>query len=189
MSLPLILKCDVRGLPAGWINWQEAACFYARKRVRWEVGEKKFQLCGGINSTGEQTIMEIGSIIAVADRSRKFDLTPRLTNKALFERDQNLCLYCGDVLSIKKLTRDHVFPKSRGGANTWENCVTACQDCNSKKGDKTPEEAHMKLLAVPYAPSFAEYLILSNRRILTDQMEFLKSFAKNKSILLRKTSH
>jgi 5-methylcytosine-specific restriction endonuclease McrA len=76
------------------------------------------------------------------------------------------------------LTRDHVVPASRGGSSAWENCVTACRHCNQRKDDRTPEEAGMKLLAVPYTPNLAEYLILSNRRILADQMEFLLSFAR-----------
>lgn len=189
MTLPLILKCDVAGLPVRWINWQKASCFYARKCVRWEAGEKRFVLRGGVNKNGEQTTLELNSIIAVADKSRSFDLTPRLTNRGLFERDQNICLYCGSSYSVHTLTRDHVQPKSRGGANEWENCVSACKKCNSYKGDRTPEQAGMKLLAVPYAPSLAEYLILSNRRILADQMEFLKGFSKNKSILERLPKH
>src|SRR3546814_5368592 len=65
------------------------------------------------------------------------------------------------------------MPASRGGASIWENCVTACRSCNQRKDDRTPEEANMRLLAVPYIPNLAEYLILSNRRILADQMEFL----------------
>src|SRR3546814_2454131 len=65
------------------------------------------------------------------------------------------------------------MPASRGGASIWENCVTACRSCNQRKDDRTPEEENMRLLAVPYIPNLAEYLILSNRRILADQMEFL----------------
>jgi len=53
--------------------------------------------------------------------------------------------------------------------------VTACKRCNTRKGDKTPEEARMPLLAIPYVPNVAEYLVLRNRRILGDQMEFLKT--------------
>ena len=51
--------------------------------------------------------------------------------------------------------------------------VTACVACNLRKGNRTPQQAHMPLLAVPYRPSWVEHLILSNRNILADQMEFL----------------
>ena len=101
-----------------------------------------------------------------------------LTNRTLFQRDRNLCLYCGREFSVRDLTCDHVLPASRGGRNVWENCVAACRACNQRKNNRTPEEARMKLLAVPYTPNLAEYLILSNRRILVDQMAFLKACSR-----------
>lgn len=181
--IPSILKLDAGGMPVSWIRWQSAVTLYARNRVCWEAGEERFRIFGGLNSrTGERSTFEIGSIIAVADRSRRFASgVPLLTNRTLFQRDRNLCLYCGSQFSQNLLTRDHVLPASRGGQSVWENCVTACERCNHKKADRTPEESGMKLLAVPYTPNLAEYLILSNRKILADQMEFLQNFAAKKA--------
>jgi 5-methylcytosine-specific restriction endonuclease McrA len=178
--IPSILKLDTGGLPVAWINWQSAVTLYTRDRVVWEAGKERFALHGGVCArTGEQSRIEIGSIIAVGDRSRRFERgVPLLTNRTLFQRDHNLCLYCGQQFSTSQLTRDHVVPVSRGGECVWENCVTACKHCNQRKDDRTPEEAGMKLLAVPYTPNLAEYLILSNRKILADQMEFLLAFAR-----------
>lgn len=178
--IPSILKLDVGGLPVGWIRWQTAATLYARERVRWEAGDAHFVVHGGISSlTGRRSHLRIGSIIAVADRSRKFSGgAPMLTNRTLFQRDRNLCLYCGREFPVRELTRDHIVPVSRGGETIWENCVAACRTCNQRKNNRTPEEAGMKLLAVPYLPNLAEYLILSNRRILADQMEFLQGFSR-----------
>src|SRR3546814_6396365 len=68
-----------------------------------------------------------------------------------------------------------VMPLSRGGRDIWENVVAACFHCNSRKGGRTPQQASMPLLAVPYRPSWVEHLILSNRNILADQMAFLKN--------------
>ena len=84
-----------------------------------------------------------------------------------------LCLYCGSHFHRGELTRDHVMPVSKGGRDEWENVVTACWSCNVRKGGRTPQQANMPLLAVPYRPSWVEHLILSNRNILADQMEFL----------------
>ena len=153
---------------------------YARNRVCWEAGAERFRIYGGVSAhTGRRSSVEIGSIIAVADRSRRFAAgVPLLNNRTLFERDENLCMYCGGQFSSSQLTRDHVVPVSRGGDNVWENCVTACRRCNQAKDDRTPEQAGMKLLAVPYTPNLAEYLILQNRRILADQMDFLRTFAR-----------
>jgi hypothetical protein len=179
-SIPAILKLDAGGLPVSWIPWQTAVTLYARERVRWEAGEERFVIHGGTcAATGRPSSIQIGSIIAVADRSRRFERgVPLLTNRTLFQRDRNLCLYCGQQYPLSYLTRDHVVPASRGGASVWENCVTACRTCNQRKDDRTPEEAGMKLLAVPYIPNLAEYLILQNRRILADQMEFLLAYAR-----------
>lgn len=180
--IPSILKLDAGGLPVSWIRWQTAVTLYARNRVCWEAGEERFLVRGGFNAAGNRSAVEIGSIIAVADRSRRFEgNAPLLTNRTLFQRDRNLCLYCGDQFHTSELTRDHIIPASRGGASVWENCVTACRHCNQRKDDRTPEEAGMKLLAVPYIPNLAEYLILSNRRILADQMEFLATFARRRA--------
>jgi hypothetical protein len=186
--IPSILKLDAGGLPVGWIRWQTAVVLYARDRVRWEAGEERFEIRGGTCAqTGQQSKIEIGSIIAVSDRSKRFEKgVPLLTNRTLFQRDQNLCLYCGHHFSVNQLTRDHVIPASRGGLTIWENCVTACRGCNQKKDSRTPEEATMPLLAVPYTPNLAEYLILQNRRILADQMAFLKGYARKQARTLPK---
>lgn len=181
--MPSILKLDIGGMPVGWIRWQTAATLYARDCVRWEAGAEQFIIHGGTNGrTGLPSELRIGSIIAVADRSRRYSggNAPLLTNRTLFQRDRNLCLYCGRLFSPNDLTRDHIIPASRGGGSIWENCVTACRNCNQYKDDRTPEEAGMKLLAVPYIPNLAQYLILSNRRILADQMEFLLAYARKK---------
>lgn len=127
-TIPAILKLDAGGLPVGWIRWQTAVVLYARDRVRWEAGEERFEIRGGTCAlTGRQSKIEIGSIIAVSDRSKRFERgVPLLTNRTLFHRDQNLCLYCGHHFAVSQLTRDHVIPAARGGLTIWENCVTAC---------------------------------------------------------------
>ena len=67
-------------------------------------------------------------------------------------RDKNICQYCRKSFPTEKLTIDHVIPKSRGGAKSWTNLVTACKKCNQKKGCRTPEECDMILLKKPCRP-------------------------------------
>jgi 5-methylcytosine-specific restriction endonuclease McrA len=74
-----------------------------------------------------------------------------LSRKNILRRDGYRCQYCGTTTG--NLTVDHIIPKSRGGADTWENLVTACISCNNKKGNRTPEEAGMKLIARPRKPN------------------------------------
>lgn len=71
-------------------------------------------------------------------------------------RDGHQCQYCGDKTS--KMTIDHVIPVSKGGQNTWENCVTCCPKCNSKKGNKPLEERGMKLQRKPQEPSAQHFI-------------------------------
>ncbi|HPD33070.1 MAG TPA: HNH endonuclease [Candidatus Kapabacteria bacterium] len=74
-----------------------------------------------------------------------------LSRKNIFRRDGMQCQYCGK--KNVQLTVDHIIPRSRGGTDTWENLATACVTCNNKKGNRTPEEAGMKLLAIPKKPN------------------------------------
>ncbi len=173
-----LLSLDAHGRVLNWISWQEAACLYSRDAVVWTLGDPCIELRGGTDRfSGEQTLLELHPIIASRGhvRSKSWDPTPTLTNTALFARDANICMYCGSTYTRPHLTRDHVQPVSRGGKDLWENVVTACIACNSRKGSRTPQQASMPLLAVPYRPSWVEHLILSNRNILADQMAFLKA--------------
>ena len=182
-----ILRINTAGAPVEWLSWQQAVCLQARELVNWSYGEEVFRIRGGYSRlTGEQTVVTLNSIIAckgkVYGKQRK---EPPLTNRALFRRDQNMCLCCGNHFDNIKLSRDHVVPLSRGGEDAWTNVVTACKRCNARKGNRLPDETNMELLALPYRPNHAEYLALSHSgRILVDQMAFLqKQFSANSRFL------
>lgn len=95
------------------------------------------------------------------------------TRPNLYRRDEHSCQYCGVKMAAERLTIEHVMPRSRGGPTSWENCVAACEDCNSRKADKTPKEAGMKLRKQPHRPSEKPKLPLP-RRIRPSWMPFLK---------------
>lgn len=188
MSSPLILRLDVSGSPIRWVPWQEAVSLYARDMVAWTAGETALTFYGGFcRLTGERSSITVNSIIAVKrSNSAKYlkRTVPPLSNHELFRRDGRLCMYCGHEYPESLLTRDHVIPISQGGRDKWSNVVSSCKACNTRKGGRTPEQAGMPLLAVPYVPNWAEFLALSNRRILADQMAFLKSqFSSGSRIL------
>lgn len=99
----------------------------------------------------------------------------QLNQRNLFIRDGHTCQYCGrHVVDLaygslpgelsEYLTRDHVFPQSRGGLDIWENVITACSTCNHKKDNRTPEEAGMKLLAHPWEATVFEILQKRQKR-------------------------
>lgn len=180
MVTPEVLRLDISGMPEKWVDWEEAAAYYAKGQVGWTHGDPITILHGGINRAGDQSLLEIHPVIAVRGKTYRKRFIPALRNETLFARDGYLCLYCGGSFPRRMLTRDHVVPTSRGGKDTWSNVVTACRDCNCRKNNRTPEEAGMPLLAVPYAPNPFEYLfMLQNRRVLADQLDFLKAGFRN----------
>ncbi len=182
---PLILTLDPHGVPHRWVSWQHACFYYAKDLVAWAIGANSFVIRGGLNRmTGERSEICANSIIAIKGRAlagRQFRQVPPLDNRELFLRDRHICAYCGDSLSSVRLTRDHVVPVSQGGRDIWMNVVTACRGCNQRKSGRTPEEARMQLIYAPYVPNKAEYLILSNRNILLDQMDFLAQHVPSQS--------
>lgn len=177
-----ILRLNKAGQAMEWIGFETAACLYSKEQVVWTYGDSSVRLRGGLNrSTGSQSVLEIASIIATEGQVHAKDMRiPRLCNASLFRRDSNLCMYCGKSFRRSELTCDHVMPRARGGKDAWTNCVAACKSCNNYKGCRTPDEAGMQLIAIPFRPNKSEYLALANRNILADQMEFLtKGFSKN----------
>lgn len=74
------------------------------------------------------------------------------SRKNIYKRDNYTCQYCNSQPGTERLTVDHVIPRSRGGHSDWYNCVSACEECNKKKGNRLLHETHMKLLRSPYKP-------------------------------------
>ncbi len=176
MKHPLVLALTSDGIPHQWLPWQDAVTLSAKDLISFEMGTED-QFLGGISRmTGERSHIEVGTIISIKGKFKHSNKPPALTNQNLFRRDILTCGFCGHHFPEAKLTRDHIVPVSRGGLDTWTNCIAACWRCNNKKGSHTLEEAGLELLFVPYVPNRQEALILSNRHILADQMEYIKSF-------------
>jgi len=174
-----VLRTDVSGMPLEWISCRDSIRLIALDQVAYTCGDTIHQVHGGLNAvTGRRSIIEINSILATRGQCRMPGFhdplyTPPLSNSALFARDANLCLYCGERFPRIELSRDHVTPLSQGGQDHWNNVVTACRRCNNYKAGRTPQQAGLELLAVPFVPTHAEYVFLKARRVLADQMEFL----------------
>ncbi len=180
-------------MPLEWIDYRRAVTLITLDQVAYTCGDFELSITGGRNRiTGKRSIVEINSIIATQGHFRstsndEFLYSPPLHNLPLFQRDGYLCLYCGDPFHYNELSRDHVTPFSQGGRDAWTNVVTARVRCNNYKAGRTPEQAGMKLLAIPFTPTRAEYIYLQGKRILADQMEFLKSHFPRTSPLRDRT--
>jgi hypothetical protein len=182
-----ILALDIAGNPWAWLSAQEAIHYYAIGKVAWELGEEDTVFRGGWSRAGIQSMIAVKPIIAVAGSGIMAKMLRPIPlgndNNLLFKRDRYTCAYCGLVLGRHDLSRDHVLARSRGGEDSWMNCVTSCRRCNCSKDAKLVSD-FKPLLYVPYAPCRAEHFLLSGRHILADQHEFLAASLPRHSRLL-----
>jgi 5-methylcytosine-specific restriction endonuclease McrA len=112
----------------------------------------------GVASAEEETTLDIHStrrivrlpsVIRLLEYRRIPHQTRALSRKNILMRDRYTCQYCHKTLPSGELTLDHVIPRSRAGESAWENLVACCHHCNNRKGNRTPEEAGMKLARAP----------------------------------------
>ena len=118
----------------------------------------KAELIKNVGNKSIRTVTSSFPMPAVVKLNRYIHIPYRsvvLSRNNIFKRDNFKCQYCG---SKDNLTIDHVVPRSKGGGTNWKNLITACKNCNAKKGDSTPESAGMSLENKPYKPSYILFL-------------------------------
>ena len=182
-----VLALDISGIPRKWVSFDDAITYHAKGAIAWSLGDIVARYHGGTQNTGVDSYLETSSIIAI--RGHGFDPQKHgkvaLSNRTLFGRDRYVCAYCGEHFqNHNHLSRDHIMPRSKGGLNVWMNVVTACKDCNTRKSNRTLKETGMELLYLPYVPNHYESMILQNRNILADQMDYLMSGVPKHSRIL-----
>ncbi|XP_030453052.2 uncharacterized protein LOC115674707 isoform X2 [Syzygium oleosum] len=147
------LVLDLSYRPVNVVCWRRAICLEFMEKA--DVLEYYDQT---VNSPSGSfyipAVLRVPHLLQVVKRRR---VKSNLSRKNILYRDSYTCQYCS---SGENLTIDHVLPISGGGEWTWENLVTACSKCNSKKGQKTIEEANMKLLKTPKAPKDFDILAI-----------------------------
>lgn len=170
-----VLMLNASYMPIGIISWQDAITIWWNKKA--EILEsyedkvlhtgnsfiqrkrKEFNSKYDTNLYSWKSAMNMPAVIRLYEfvKPKKNVLFYKpFTRKNVYDRDGGKCQYCNSIISLSKMTFDHVIPKSQGGLTSWNNIVCSCLKCNSKKGGKTPEEANMKLISKPYAPRIAE---------------------------------
>jgi 5-methylcytosine-specific restriction endonuclease McrA len=96
-----------------------------------------------------RSAISLPSVIRLLEYRRIPRQARSLSRKNILMRDRYMCQYCLATMPSSELTLDHVTPRSRSGETTWENLVACCHTCNNRKGNRTPEEAGMKLARAP----------------------------------------
>ena len=148
------LLLNVTYEPLRVISWQKAITLLTLGKV--EVIEEYDREIHSVSFS-----IQLPSVVRLLYLVKRRQQEVKFSRKNIYARDDGRCQYCGMSLLPKEITYDHVLPKSRGGNTSWENVVTCCVSCNSRKGSKTPEQAHMKLLKKPKKPRWTHFLRLN----------------------------
>jgi hypothetical protein len=111
--------------------------------------------------------------IIVSPRSMKIGRKVKFDYDAINPRDNYVCAYCGEKFSARYMSVDHIMPQTRGGIDSWTNCISACKSCNNRKAGRTPEEAGMKLLYPPIEPKTTLELALYRMRLKDEWLPYM----------------
>lgn len=127
-----VLALDIAGNPFHWLDINRAAYYLVAGKVAWSLGENMAVLRGGHRHDGERSLLAVPPVIALAKSERmvshlKDDMPLGEGNLLLYRRDRGICAYCGEHVSAREATRDHIYPRARGGRDVWENVVLACK--------------------------------------------------------------
>lgn len=118
--------------------------------------------------------VRVPTVIVAANYAKVPVRRPRLGARGIWERDGGVCQYTGRMLAPHEGNIDHVVPRSRGGATSWENCVLSHRDVNSKKGARMPQEAGLRLLRKPHVPkAMPATAFITNHHSIQDWLRFL----------------
>jgi 5-methylcytosine-specific restriction endonuclease McrA len=138
----MTLKLDSAYKPVGIVSWRDALVLViSEKAYAVELYETYVR--------SARQIFQLPSVIALKRFVNVDFLRPVCSRKNIILRDENICQYCAQEFATDDLTMDHIVPRAQGGEKSWKNIVASCKPCNQKKGNRTPEQAGMKLLKEP----------------------------------------
>lgn len=146
----LLLNADYS--PLKIVPWHKAIFMYFNEKVDIVEDYTDYPI-RSVNFT-----MNCPAVVVLRKYAKISDRRVTFSRTNVFSRDYYTCQYCGAQPGVNKLTFDHVNPRSRGGDTSWENILTSCYPCNSKKADRTPEEASMRMRKHPIKPESFQQL-------------------------------
>ena len=152
MDTVLLLNASYE--PLRILPWKRAIRLWTMGRV--EVIEESTKEIRTINF-----VVRLPSVVRLLRYVNYHGPLPKFSRVNVYRRDDFTCGYCGKGFIHEKLNLDHVIPRSHGGQTIWENVVTTCHPCNSRKANRTPAQANMKLLVKPYKPARLNSLMLT----------------------------
>jgi len=151
------LVLDMGYQPLNAVPFSRALCYLAKGKV--EVLEHY--------DTPIHPEWKAPAVVRLLGVIRSGNQKVKFSRQNVLARDHWKCQYCGQQFRTSDLTFDHVLPRAQGGRTAWENIVSACGPCNTRKGARTPREARMKLLKAPYRPTWLPIFSIALRDIMT----------------------
>ena len=143
-----VLVVDIGFRPLRVVSWKKAICDLFLGKV--EIVEySRDRTIQGVNQT-----WPLPAIVRVMKNFPRNKIRVKFSRINIYTRDGFKCQYCGHRFETEGLNYDHVIPRSQGGKTNWENIVTCCLPCNTKKGNRTPDQARMTLLRTPKRPKY-----------------------------------
>jgi len=140
--------------PIKVISWQRAITLLFQGKI--EV-LREYEGCDIRSST---VVIKMPAVVRILQAFRRNKKNIKFSRVNIYARDNFRCQYCSTKMSMSDLTYDHVKPRAQGGLTEWTNIVSACNSCNAKKGNRTPEAAGMKLKCLPIKPARASAMTL-----------------------------
>lgn len=163
-------------VPHKVVAWERAILMYFSKKV--EIIDSYDEELRSPSLT-----MKMPSVVRLVRSPAGIKRSVKFSRVNVFTRDGFRCQYCGSPKRMNELNYDHVIPRHRGGRTIWENIVAACYPCNSRKANRTPEQAGMKLLKKPYTPKTLPMMPprFDPREIPASWADYVRSFFKDEA--------
>lgn len=156
---------------AGKSSAIDSETYYA---YNWEDWVKQPIKEGDYTISSPNFVVKVPEVIVLSHYDKVYKKNVKLTKRNIYIRDKYKCQYTGKQVSQSESDIDHVIPRSQGGKNTWDNMVVCSKDVNRRKGDKTPEQAGLKLIKKPKKPKYDGLLIDPKMNIPESWNKFIK---------------
>lgn len=177
-----VLVVDTAYKPIKIINWEDAILSIVSNRFSVLDYSDKY-----VHSAKDKWYLPE---IIVSPRPLRISKRVKFDYEAINPRDNYVCAYCGERHPNRYMTVDHIHPQTKGGIDSWKNCISACKSCNNRKAGRTPEEAGMKLLYQPIEPTNTFELALYKLRIKDEWVPYMPMTVLNTMRTLKeRTDH
>lgn len=141
-----VLALDQSYIPVARLSWQRALTLLFLGKVEIVESHEDKEI------RSVTIAIKMPSVVRFIRAMRSKKKAIKFSRENIYVRDKGRCQYCGVAVARATFTYDHVVSRGQGGKTEWTNVVVACMECNQRKGNRTPEQARMRLLSTPVRP-------------------------------------